>query len=299
MRARPRRRSSLRSARRASSLQSFSGKQKLTKLSFSELEKATRHFATRIGQGGSAIVYKGVLGDGVEVAIKKHTDGFPSRYEEMPEKHPLIILRSMLEHKNIVELLGYCQEYMDVKIPKENATEGTVPAKEEFLLLVEEYMTNGNLGNLICGGLDWSTRLRIIEGITQGVVYLHTHSEKPIVHLDLKPDNILLDSNMNPKIGDFGLSKELQDDETNASVRGTLGYMPPEYIVEGIISLKNDVYGFGVTLLEIIGGMSESGRGARHQASIEWAWNVRLRGGMNKLFDPSLCDESQLKEIKR
>lgn len=69
----------------------------------------------------------------------------------MPEKHPLIILRSMLEHKNIVELLGYCQEYMDVKIPKENATEGTVPAKEEFLLLVEEYMTNGNLGNLICG----------------------------------------------------------------------------------------------------------------------------------------------------
>ncbi|KAF0890024.1 hypothetical protein E2562_035356 [Oryza meyeriana var. granulata] len=119
--------------------------------------------------------------------------------------------------------------------------------------------------------LDWSSRFRIIQGVTQGITYLHTHSEKrTVVHLDLKPDNILLDSDMNPKIGDFGLAKVLEDDEINASVCGTLGYMPPEYIVEGVISVKNDVYGFGVTLLETISGMSESGRGARHQASIEW-----------------------------
>uniref|UniRef100_A0A0E0RFJ1 Protein kinase domain-containing protein n=2 Tax=Oryza rufipogon TaxID=4529 RepID=A0A0E0RFJ1_ORYRU len=148
--------------------------------------------------------------------------------------------------------------------------------------------------------LDWSSRFRIIHGITQGIIYLHTHSGKPtIVHLDLKPDILLLDSDMNPKIGDFGLAKVLKDDEVNASVRGTLGYMPPEYIVEGVISVKNDVYGFGVTLLETISGMSDSGRDARHQASIEWAWNVRLSGGIHKLLDPSLCDESQLKEIKR
>ncbi|BAH95599.1 Os12g0248000 [Oryza sativa Japonica Group] len=148
--------------------------------------------------------------------------------------------------------------------------------------------------------LDWSSRFRIIQGITQGIIYLHTHSGKPtIVHLDLKPDNILLDLDMNPKIGDFGLAKVLKDDVVNASVRGTLGYMPPEYIVEGVISVKNDVYGFGVTLLQTISGMSYSGRDARHQASIEWAWNVRLSGGIHKLFDPSLCDESQLKEIKR
>uniref|UniRef100_A0A0E0FAV6 Protein kinase domain-containing protein n=1 Tax=Oryza meridionalis TaxID=40149 RepID=A0A0E0FAV6_9ORYZ len=258
----------------------------LMNFSFIELEAATHNFATTIGQGGSGTVYKGVLSDGVQVAIKKHTDGFPSQYGEMPKKHPLILLRSMLEHKNIVKLVGYCHEYREIEMPKENATNGNVSAKEEFLLLVEEYMTNGNLGNLI-------------YGITQGVVYLHTHSEKPIVHLDLKPDNILLDSSMNPKIGDFGLSKELQDDDINASVSGTLGYMPPEYIIEGTVSLKNDVYGFGVTLLETITRMSESGRGARHQASIEWAWNVRLSRGMNKLFDPRLCDESQLKEIKR
>ncbi len=91
-----------------------------------------------------------------------------------------------------------------------------------LLSLINEMIVPNLNCSCFAGGLDWSTRLRIIEGITQGVVYLHTHSEKPIVHLDLKPDNILLDSNMNPKIGDFGLSKELQDDETNASVRGTL-----------------------------------------------------------------------------
>uniref|UniRef100_A0A0E0RFK6 Protein kinase domain-containing protein n=1 Tax=Oryza rufipogon TaxID=4529 RepID=A0A0E0RFK6_ORYRU len=195
----------------------------------------------------------------------------------MPEMHRLVHLCSMLEHKNIVTLLGYCDENRGFDMSNENITKG-----------------------IVGGQLDWSSRFRIIQGITQGIIYLHTHSGKPtIVHLDIKPDNILLDSDMNPKIGDFGLAKELKDDEINARVRGTLGYMPPEYIVEGVISVKNDVYGFGVTLLETISGMSDSGRDACHQASIEWAWNLRLSGGIHKLFDPSLCDESQLKEIKR
>lgn len=259
------------------------------KLNFSELENATHHFTTRIGQGGSAIVYKGVLRDGLEVAIRKHANARPNRYDEMPEMHRLIHLCSMLEHKNIVKLLGYCHENRGFD------------TSYEFLLLVEEYMANGNLSNFIYGEqLDWSSRFRIIQGITQGIIYLHTHSGKPtIVHLDLKPDNILLDSDMNPKIGDFGLAKVLEDDAINASVRGTLGYMPPEYIVEGVISVKNDVYGFGVTLLETISGMSDSERDARHQASIEWAWNARKSGAINKLLDSRLCDESQLKEIKR
>uniref|UniRef100_A0A0E0RFK5 Protein kinase domain-containing protein n=1 Tax=Oryza rufipogon TaxID=4529 RepID=A0A0E0RFK5_ORYRU len=241
------------------------------------MEMATHHFATRIGQGGSATFYKGVLRDGLEVAIRKHENAHPNRYDGKPEMHRLIHLCSMLEHKNIVKVLGYCDENRGVDLSNENTPKEVVGEQ-----------------------LDWSSRFQIIQGITQGIIYLHTHSGKPtIVHLDLKPDNILLDSDMNPKIGDFGLAKVLEDDEINASVRGTLGYMPPEYIVEGVICVKNDVYGFGVTLLETISGMSKSGRDTRHQASIEWAWGKRNSGVMNKLFDPSLCDNSQLKEIKR
>ncbi|EEE53016.1 hypothetical protein OsJ_35722 [Oryza sativa Japonica Group] len=256
------------------------------------MEIATHHFATRIGQGGSATFYKkmkmkmkikfftqneGVLRDGLEVAIRKHENAHPNRYDDKPEMHRLIHLCSMLEHKNIVKVLGYCDENRGVDLSNENTPKEVVGEQ-----------------------LDWSSRFQIIQGITLGIIYLHTHSGKPtIVHLDLKPDNILLDSDMNPKIGDFGLAKVLEDDEINASVRGTLGYMPPEYIVEGVISVKNDVYGFGVTLLETISGMSKSGRDTRHQASIEWAWGKRNSGVMNKLFDPSLCDNSQLKEIKR
>uniref|UniRef100_A0A0E0ML18 Protein kinase domain-containing protein n=1 Tax=Oryza punctata TaxID=4537 RepID=A0A0E0ML18_ORYPU len=241
------------------------------------MEIATDHFATRIGQGGFATVYKGVLRDGLEVAIRKHKIAHPNGYDEKPEMHRLIHLCSMLEHKNLVKVLGYCHENRGVDMSNENTPKEVVG--EQF---------------------DWSSRFRVIQGITQGLIYLHSHSGKPtIVHLDLKPDNILLDSDMNPKIGDFGLAKVVKDDEINASVRGTLGYMPPEYIVEGVISVKNDVYGFGVTLLETISGMSDSGRDARHQASIEWAWNARNSGEINKLFDPWLCDESQLKEIKR
>lgn len=292
--------SSMASSRPISGKQKFQ-KRTLMKLGFSEMEIATHHFATRIGQGGSATFYKGVLRDGLEVAIRKHENAHPNRYDDKPEMHRLIHLCSMLEHKNIVKVLGYCDENRGVDLSNENTPKEVVGAKEEFLLLVEEYMANGNLSNFIYGEqLDWSSRFQIIQGITLGIIYLHTHSGKPtIVHLDLKPDNILLDSDMNPKIGDFGLAKVLEDDEINASVRGTLGYMPPEYIVEGVISVKNDVYGFGVTLLETISGMSKSGRDTRHQASIEWAWGKRNSGVMNKLFDPSLCDNSQLKEIKR
>uniref|UniRef100_A0A0E0FAV9 Protein kinase domain-containing protein n=1 Tax=Oryza meridionalis TaxID=40149 RepID=A0A0E0FAV9_9ORYZ len=268
--------SSMASSRPISGKQKFQ-KRTLMKLGFSEMEIATHHFATRIGQGGSATFYKGVLRDGLEVAIRKHENAHPNRYDDKPEMHRLIHLCSMLEHKNIVKVLGYCDENRGVDFSNENTPKEVVGEQ-----------------------LDWSSRFQIIQGITQGIIYLHTHSGKPtIVHLDLKPDNILLDSDMNPKIGDFGLAKVLEDDEINASVRGTLGYMPPEYIVEGVISVKNDVYGFGVTLLETISGMSKSGRDTRHQASIEWAWGKRNSGVMNKLFDPSLCDNSQLKEIKR
>lgn len=271
----------------------------LIEFSLTELEVATQHFSTIVGQGGFATVYKGVLSDGLVVAVKKLANVSPSSDDEAPINHPFVRLCSMLEHKNIVRLLGYCHGSREEHMPSEDTETGFVQANQEFSLLVQEYMPNGTLSDVIYGSqLDWISRFRIIQGITHGVIYLHTQFEKPIVHLDLKPDNILLDSDMNPKIGDFG-SARILDDQKMAIVCGTLGYMPPEYIVEGVISVKNDVYGFGVTLLETISGMRRSGPAVRRQASIGWAWKVHQAGAMNGLFDPLLCDQSQLKEIKR
>ncbi|CAD6255869.1 unnamed protein product [Miscanthus lutarioriparius] len=180
--------------------------------------------------------------------------------------------------------------------------------------------------------LHWSSVFQIIQGIAHGVKIRH---DRFIVHLDLKPSNVLLDSDFNPKIADFGVARELNlrgneyfDDNF---VAGTIGYMAPEYYVgrpahsmskpeyygdrwltpsmsEGASLMKRDVYGFGATLLDILSGMCIS-EAARRQPSLEWAWNVQQASRMNflknntrqmeKLFDPSLCENSDLKMIRR
>ncbi|KAJ1256931.1 hypothetical protein BS78_K259300 [Paspalum vaginatum] len=148
--------------------------------------------------------------------------------------------------------------------------------------------------------LDWPSRLLLIQGIAQGLCYLHKEN---VVHLDIKPSNILLDRDMSPKISDFGMARVLNHKGVDISsdigtIAGTLGYMPPEYITDGTLSKKHDVYGFGVTLLEVISGMSRFKR-ASGQASVQWAWEARQAGGMMELLEPSLFDTSQLKEIER
>ncbi|KAG2559160.1 hypothetical protein PVAP13_8NG313800 [Panicum virgatum] len=163
-------------------------------------------------------------------------------------------------------------------------------------------MPNGSLDNIIQGSqLDWSSRLLLIQGIAHGLQYLH---EQQFVHLDLKPSNVLIDSDMIPKITDFGTARML-DQGNDVTVRdadyllaGTMGYMPPEYIMEGIVSKMYDVYSFGVILLETISGMCGS-KPARRQSSIAWAWVAREAGRMEDLLDPSLCLESQLREARR
>ncbi|TVU23632.1 hypothetical protein EJB05_26008, partial [Eragrostis curvula] len=149
-------------------------------------------------------------------------------------------------------------------------------------------------------GLDWCSRFRIIQGIAQGLYYLH---EQHVVHSDMKPSNILLDFDMNPKISDFGIARML-DYGTDLTTRdinylaGTMGYMPPEYITEGILSTKYDVYSFGVILLETINSMGGF-EPVRCQASVEWAWEMQRVGAMKDLFVQFLCDESELKQITR
>ncbi|CAL4990471.1 unnamed protein product [Urochloa decumbens] len=271
----------------------------LRKFSLSELEAATHRFSIEnvIGSGASVTVYKGVLHDGLVVAIKKFRNPYSRSEEHIDQLH----LVSKLKHKNIVKLIGYGSEVLGRAKQFEDTKVGAKEDKEIFYFFVEEYMPNGSLNKIISGlQLDWSSRFLLIQGIAQGLCYLHKEN---VVHLDIKPSNVLLDSDMNPKITDFGIARVLNHKGVDicadiGTIAGTLGYMPPEYITDGTLSKKQDVYGFGVTLLEIISGMSRF-KSASGQASIQWAWKARQAGGTMELLDPSLFDMPQLKEIER
>ncbi|CAO1940201.1 unnamed protein product [Urochloa humidicola] len=214
------------------------------------------------------------------VAIKKFQDPPKSLMARIyDELHlSLDLHREKVKNNNIIRILGYCHDV----IQKQEQV-------KTRLFLVEEYMANGNMANIIYGSRhDWTSRFRIIQGIAHGVNYLH---EQDVVHLDLKPSNVLLDSDMNPKITGLGRARKLNKRITrDESIAGTIGYMPPEYILEGTLSTKYDVYSFGITLLETISSMCGP-EPARHQDSVEWAWEAREGGRMAELINQSLFGE--------
>ncbi|CAL5020460.1 unnamed protein product [Urochloa decumbens] len=220
--------------------------------------------------------------------VKKAEKGLASRDVDHSLSASDSCLRKSLFYCLQVKLIGY-------------ANVGAKEDKGTSYFFVEEYMPNGSLNKIINGlQLDWSSRFLLIQGIAQGLCYLHKEN---VVHLDVKPSNVFLDSDMNPKITDFGIARVLNHKGVDicadiGTIAGTLGYMPPEYITDGTLSKKQDVYGFGVTLLEIISGMSRF-KSASGQASIQWAWKARQAGGTMELPDPSRFDELQLKEIER
>ncbi|TKW02284.1 hypothetical protein SEVIR_8G235400v4 [Setaria viridis] len=267
----------------------------LTKFGFSQLAHATNYFSleNKIGFGGSSYVYKGQLKMGLEVAVKR------ASYEgKIPFKHfqNEIELIPKLQHANIVKLQGYC-------------------IRKGERILVFEYMPNGSLDNFIYEGeraresLEWPKRRQIIEGIAQGAKYLHQLCEPHIIHGDLKPGNILLDSDFKPKICDFGISKALKpgaDEDCTGIVTGSRGFIAPEYIGQGCLSIKSDVYSFGVTLLQIISRKSlpppplELSAESRHYGPLnKWAWDLCAAGELLEFIDPSLHDEPQNAEIMR
>ncbi|XP_062197129.1 G-type lectin S-receptor-like serine/threonine-protein kinase At1g61400 [Phragmites australis] len=287
---------------------SFAPSVALKKFNLSEL-KAAINGENLIGHGGSCEVYKGVLNDGNVVAIKKFRG---SSFFGWARIYDQLLLASKLRHKNIVKVLGYgCHDevrsFSVMRLFK--GKEREYGDQREFFW-VEEYMSNGSLDNIIRESrLEWSSLFRIIEGVAQGVQYLH---EQHVVHMDVKPSNILLDYDMNPKITDFGLSKVLDDDEITIThddeitiipvvtthLMGTMGYMPPEYVMESIVSRKNDVYAFGITLLGTVSIMCIS-KPPRNGWIDRPFWDAWEAGRMEELFDPSLFDGSQLMEIKR
>ncbi|XP_073285440.1 G-type lectin S-receptor-like serine/threonine-protein kinase SD1-1 [Primulina huaijiensis] len=152
--------------------------------------------------------------------------------------------------------------------------------------------------------LDWKKRFSVINGIARGLLYLHQDSQLRVIHRDLKPSNVLLDSDMNPKISDFGMARSFRENETEAKTRrvvGTYGYMSPEYAIDGLFSTKSDVYSFGVLVIEIVSGMRN--RGFSHDDDnlnlIGHAWTLYKEGRSLELVDPCLAEPFYISEMLR
>ncbi|KAL5839959.1 hypothetical protein ACOSQ4_012567 [Xanthoceras sorbifolium] len=246
--------------------------------SFADIEAATNKFSMeyKLGEGGYGPVYKGVLHDGQEVAVKKLSKTSTQGFEEFKNE---VMLTAKLQHVNLVRLVGFCID-------------------QEEHMLIYEYMSNKSLDYYLFDPikkytLDWEKRIHIIEGVCQGLIYLQEYSRLTIIHRDLKASNVLLDENMKPKISDFGMARIFRKDngrEANTErVVGTYGYAPPEYIKSGIYSTKSDVYSFEVLLLQIISGKRVSILyGENHHLSLlSYMWKY---GKGMEFMDPSLDD---------
>ncbi|RYR18620.1 hypothetical protein Ahy_B03g063240 isoform C [Arachis hypogaea] len=216
------------------------------------------------------------IDDGRQVAVKTLSAGSRQGVREFLTEIKTI---SNVKHPNLVELVGCC-----VQGPNR--------------ILVYEYVENNSLDRALLGTrsinirLDWRKRSIICMGTARGLAFLHEELVPHIVHRDIKASNILLDTDFNPKIGDFGLAKLFPDDITHISTRiaGTTGYLAPEYAIGGQLTLKADVYSFGVLILEIVSGRSSSRTnwGDSYKLLLEWAWQLHEEGKLVELVDPEM-----------
>ncbi|XP_047945901.1 G-type lectin S-receptor-like serine/threonine-protein kinase LECRK3 [Salvia hispanica] len=203
---------------------------------FQHLSEATNGFKEEVGRGASGTVFKGVMQNGLKmVAVKRLEKEFAQGEREFQTELKTI---GKMYHRNLVRLLGYCFD-------------------GDNKLLVFEYMRNGSLANILFNQEkrpNWEERMDIARDVSRGILYLHQECETQIIHCDINPQNILMDDNWRAKISDFGLAKLLKQDQTNTitGIRGTKGYVAPEWFQKQPITVKVDVYSFGVMLLEII-----------------------------------------------
>ncbi|KAL8155624.1 cysteine-rich receptor-like protein kinase 2 [Apium graveolens] len=255
---------------------------------YKDLKSATKNFSQeyKLGEGGSGDVYKGIVKNGNMVAVKRLALSTSKAKADFESEVRLI---SNVHHRNLVRLLGCSRRGPD-------------------LLLVYEYMENGSLDSYLYGGkrgtLNWQQRFDIIFGTARGLAYLHEQFHVRIIHRDIKPGNILLDDELQPKIADFGLVRLLPEDQThlNTKFAGTLGYTAPEYALQGQLSEKVDTYSFGVLLLEIVSGRRCSDTNIESDTDflLEYAWKLHENDMHLKLVDETLdSDEYKPEEVKK
>ncbi|KAM5576681.1 hypothetical protein ABKV19_007499 [Rosa sericea] len=252
------------------------------KISFNEIQSATNNFDTKlvIGKGGFGNVYRGTLFNGTKVAVKrayKRDEHGSDSGQGLPEFETEIIVLSKIRHRHLVSLIGYCNERSE-------------------MILVYEFMEKGTLRDHLYDSdvprLSWKQRLEICTGAARGLQYLHTGAAGGIIHRDVKSTNILLDENHVAKVADFGLSRSGALDETHVStnVKGTFGYLDPEYMMSEQLTEKSDVYSFGVVLLEVLCARPDIDPTLpREQMNLaEWGMLCQKRGVLEEIVDSPL-----------
>ncbi|GLT36042.1 hypothetical protein SLA2020_104470 [Shorea laevis] len=253
--------------------------------SFEEISDATNAFCSEnlVGKGGYAEVYKGVLRDGVEIAVKRLAKASTA---ERKEKEFLTEIGTICHvcHPNVLPLLGCCID--------------------NGLYLIFQFSSRGSVASVLHDAnlppVDWKTRYKIAIGTARGLYYLHKGCQRRIIHRDIKSSNVLLTADFEPQISDFGLAKWLPSQWTHhsiAPIEGTFGHLAPEYFMHGIVDEKTDVFAFGVFLLEIISGRKPVD--SSHQSLHNWAKPLLNHGENEKLVDPRLRENYDALQLKR
>ncbi|KAK9271129.1 hypothetical protein L1049_026718 [Liquidambar formosana] len=255
------------------------------RFSFSEIQLATDDFSKEnlIGEGGYGHVYRGELRDGQLIAAKVRKEASTQGFAEF---HSEVYVLSFARHKNIVMLLGFL-------------------CKENINILVYEYICNKSLEwhlfDKTATVLEWHQRHAIAIGTAKGLRFLHEECRGgPIIHRDMRPSNILLTHDFVPMLGDFGLAKwKTNDDPVQTRILGTLGYLAPEYAENGIVSVRTDVYAFGVVLLQLISGRKviDNKREERQQSLRQWAEPLIEKLALHELIDPHIGDSYDTYEL--